>query len=147
MLQYLIDRPFRQAESRPGQWSRKGKDGARGADARQFRRGKTRAPGVWIRTVYLALLQFVDDSALLATSPAELQHMIDVIAEYCGLYRLSLNPRPGKTEVVEFMCEPSGFQYTVPTPSKDDPHARTPLRTSEGYRYLGWWMDLSLIHI
>ena len=141
MFQYLRDRPFRQPDLRPGLWSRKGKRPKAGADARQHRRGQPQPPGVWICTVYLALLQFVDDSALLATSPEELQHMIDVIAEYCALYRLSLNPKPGKTEVVEFMCEPSGFQYTVSTPTMADSGARTKLRVSEGYRYLGWWLD------
>ena len=67
--------------------------------------------------------------------------MIDVIAEYCAIYRLSLNPRPGKTEVVEFMCEPSTFRYTVLTPTDEDAHHRAVIRISPGYRYLGSWID------
>jgi hypothetical protein len=67
--------------------------------------------------------------------------MIDVITEYCAIYRLSLNPRPGKTEVVEFMCEDSGYDYTVATPTAAEPHHRTSLRLSQGYRYLGSWID------
>jgi hypothetical protein len=42
-----------------------------------------RAPGVWVGQTYLGLLQYVDDAVLLANSPEELQHMIDVIAKYC----------------------------------------------------------------
>ena len=136
MLDYLKARPFRQPDRHTGQTSH-----AVGAAASSHRRGPTRPPGLWIHTVYLALLQFVDDSALVATSPEELQHMIDVIAEYCSIYRLSLNPRPGKTEVVEFMCEPSGYQYTVSTPALGQPLCRTNLRVSLGYRYLGAWID------
>ena len=49
--------------------------------------------------------------------------------------------RPGKTEVVEFMCEPSGYQYSVATPSVEQPSLRTNLRISLGYRYLGAWID------
>ncbi len=43
-----------------------------------------RAPGVWVLTVWLALLQYVDDVALFASSPQELQHLITVIARYCA---------------------------------------------------------------
>ena len=136
MLEYLKARPFRQPDRHSTQHER----GA-GASARANRRGPPQPPGVWIHKVYLALLQFVDDSCLLATSPEELQHMINVIAEYCAIYRLSLNPRPGKTEVVEFMCEPSGYQYSVPSPSSENPSLRTNLRISLGYRYLGAWID------
>jgi hypothetical protein len=138
MIEYLKARPFRRPDRHAGQ-----QPAASGASARPHRRdgNSARSPGLWIHAVYLALLQFVDDSALVATSPEELQHMIDVIAEYCSIYRLSLNPRPGKTEVVEFMCEPSGYQYSVPTPTLGQPQGRTNLRISLGYRYLGAWID------
>jgi hypothetical protein len=136
MLEYLAARPYRGSDRWAGQQPH-----PKGASAAPHRRGTTRPPGVWLRKVYLALLQFVDDSVLLAASPQELQHMIDVIAEYCAMYRLSVNPRPGKTEVVEFMCEASGFEYTIATPTASDPRHRTSLRISPGYRYLGSWID------
>jgi len=137
MFEFLQEKPF--VDPAHGAASRRGLSGP---EASQHNRGSRRAsPGLWISTVYLALLQFVDDSALLATSPAELQFMIDRIAEYCAINRLSLNPKPGKTEVVEFMCEPSSFQYTVSTPTAADAGHRTKLRVSQGYRYLGWWLD------
>lgn len=41
---------------------------------------RTRAPGLWILTIWLALLQIVDDAVLLTTSQEELQHMMIVIA-------------------------------------------------------------------
>ena len=136
MLEYLKARPFR---SKDHHSSNRSPDPS--TSTQRQRRTDNRPPGVWIHSVYLALLQFVDDSCLLATSPEELQHMINVIAEYCSIYRLSLNPRPGKTEVVEFMCEPSGYQYSVATPSAEQPSLRTNLRISLGYRYLGAWID------
>ena len=67
--------------------------------------------------------------------------MIDIIASYCADNRLLLNAKPGKTEVIEFMCPPSGRSYTVAAPTKDDPLARAALRVSQGYPYLGWWLD------
>jgi hypothetical protein len=94
--------------------------------------------------VWLALLQFVDDAALLATSPQELQHMITVIARYCAKNLLLLNAKPGKTEVVEFMCPPTGYTYEVPSPTADSPGATTALSVSLTYPYLGWCMDVCL---
>ena len=137
MFDFLQAKPY--ADPSRGAASRQNLSGPEGAS---HNRGSRRAaPGLWISDVYLGLLQFVDDSALLATSPAELQFLIDRIAEYCALNRLSLNPKPGKTEVVEFMCEPSSFQYTVPTPTQDNANHRSKLRVNQGYRYLGWWLD------
>jgi len=102
---------------------------------------RTRAPGIWIKTVWLALLQFVDDAVLLASCALELQHMITVIARYCAINRLLLNAKPGKTEVIEFMSPPTGFGYKVLSPTKDDPLATAPVRVTTAYPYLGWLLD------
>ena len=76
----------------------------------------------------MAILQYVDDAVLLARSPEELQHMIDVIAQYCSKNRLTLNPKEGKTEIVEFLCAPSGMQYTVAALTKEDDKSTATIR-------------------
>ena len=131
MAEYLAARPFHQK--------------APSSSKRAKQRLKTlAAPGVWVGSTYLALLQYVDDAVLLARSPEELQHMINVIAEYCAENRLVLNPKEGKTEVVEFMCEPSGTNYDVASPkSIGDPH-RARIHVKQGYQYLGWYLDKEL---
>ena len=91
-----------------------------------------------IGNISVAILQNVDDAVLLARSPEELQHMIDVIAQYCSETRLTLNPKEGKTEIVEFLCAPSGMKYTVAAPSKEDEKSTAPIHVKSGYQYLGW---------
>ena len=126
MREYLMKHPFYppRAQRVPGGTNAKG-----------------RAPGVWVGNTYLGLLQYVDDAVLLATSPQELQHMIKVIAQYCFENRLTLNPKKGKTEIVEFMCPPSGASYTVPLPTRENPAATAIIGVVDGYPYLGWWLD------
>ena len=92
----------------------------------------------------MAILQYVDDAVLLARSPEELQHIIHVIAQYCAENRLTLNPKEGKTEIVEFLCVPSGKQYTVAAPTKEDKKTRATIHIKKGYQYLGWWLDSQL---
>ena len=72
--------------------------------------------------------------------------MINVIAQYCLENRLTLNPKEGKTEVVEFMCEPSRYTYTVPPPPmrSGGRGAPTHLHVKQGYQYLGFWLDAGL---
>ena len=103
-----------------------------------------RAPGVWVGQTYLGLLQYVDDAVLLANSPEELQHMIDVIAKYCQENRWTLNPKTGKTEVVEFLTPPSGFTYSISAPTSDNIKNRACIGVVQGYPYLGWWLDNAL---
>ena len=106
--------------------------------------GLNRAPGVWVGQTYLGLLQYVDDAVLLANSPEELQHMIDVIAKYCRENRWTLNPKTGKTEVVEFLTPPSGFTYSVSAPTRDNVKNRAGIGVVQGYPYLCWWLDNAL---
>ena len=102
--------------------------------------------GLHINGINLSIFQYVDDACLLAESPEELQHMINVLAQYCLENQLTLNPKEGKTEVVEFMCAPSGRAYTVPAPTsptgcrRDAAH----LHVKQGYQYLGFWLDSGL---
>ena len=102
--------------------------------------------GLHIGGINLSVFQYVDDACLLARSPEELQHMINVLAQYCLENRLTLNPKEGKTEVVEFMCAPSGRAYTVPPPPSPTGHRRdaAPLHVKQGYQYLGFWLDAGL---
>jgi hypothetical protein len=86
----------------------------------------------------------VDDAVLLANSPEELQHMIDVIAKYCQENRWTLNPKTGKTEVVKFLTPPSGFTYSVSAPTRDNIKNRACIGVVQGYPYLGWWLDNAL---
>jgi hypothetical protein len=97
-----------------------------------------------IGNISVAILQYVDDAVLLPRSPEELQHMIHVIAQYCSENRLTLNPREGKTEIVEFLCAPSGMQYTVVSPTKEDEKSTATIHVEKGYQYLGWWIDSHL---
>ena len=106
--------------------------------------GLARSPGIWVGQTYLGLLQYVDDAVLLANSPEELQHMINVLAKYCHENRLTLNPKTGKTEVVEFLTPPSGYQYSVMAPTKDNPHIKANIGVVEVYPYLGWSLDKQL---
>ena len=131
MQEYLAARPFQQDASTAGQSAKR-------------QRTKGKAPGVRISKIYLPLLQYVDDAVLLARSPEELQHMINVIAEYCSENRLVLNPNEGKTEVVEFMCEASDFAYTVASPKHAGDMSRARIHVKQGYQYLGWWLDKEL---
>ena len=131
MQEYLAARPFQQDAPTAGQSAKR-------------QRTKGKAPGVRISKIYLPLLQYVDDAVLLARSPEELQHMINVIAEYCSENRLVLNPNEGKTEVVEFMCEASDFVYTVASPKHAGDMLRARIHVKQGYQYLGWWLDREL---
>ena len=129
MCEYLMKHPF---------YPPRDKRNTGGSNA------KGRAPGVWIGHTYLGLLQYVDDAVLLANSPQELQHMIKVIAQYCFENRLTLNPKAGKTEIVEFLCPPSGTSYSVPLPTRENPASTTDIGVVQGYPYLGWWLDKDL---
>ena len=135
MREYLAARPFQHrgpsAKTKPG------------SPHQRFRKGGP--PGIRIGNVSLAILQYVDDAVLLARSPEELQHMINVIAQYCSENRLTLNPKEGKTEVVEFLCAPSNTRYMVAAPTTDNPHLRAQIHVKKGYQYLGWWLDRQLL--
>ena len=131
MQEYLAARPFQQRAPVSSKHAKRP-------------RQQVKPPGVRIGGTYLALLQYVDDAVLLARSPEELQHMINVIAEYCSENRLTLNPKEGKTEVVEFMCHPSDFTYTVASPKSAGDQSRAQIHVKQGYQYLGWWLDKDL---
>ena len=127
----LMQHPYQDAHHRSKKWQNR-------ASYQGRQRTDHRPPGLRVGQIHIPLLQFVDDAVLLASSPGELQHMIDVVAAFCAKNRLTLNPLPGKTEVVEFLCPPSNTVYTVRAPTPSNPSARATLRVSEGYQYLGW---------
>lgn len=69
--------------------------------------------------------------------------MITVIANYYRINRLTLNPKKGKTEIVEFMFTPSGpsKEYKVSAPTRDNHLAPAAIGVVEGYPYLEWWLE------
>ena len=66
------------------------------------------------------------------------------VAKYCRENRWTLNPKTGKTEVVEFLTPPSGFTYSVSAPTRDNIKNRACIGVVQGYPYLGWWLDNAL---
>eukprot|EP00775_Hariotina_reticulata_P001794 gene1794-biopygen3235 len=87
------------------------------------------AVGVQLGPTLLQLLLYADDLALVASSPADLQQLLDSLAEFCQQYAMEVNVR--KTEVVEFRrprTRPTDWQWTF------EGHV---LPVSQQFRYLG----------
>ena len=58
--------------------------------------------GARLGNIYTGAPMYADDLALIATSPEELQGMLDIVQEYAQKWRYSL--RPGKSKVMVFGC-------------------------------------------
>ena len=56
--------------------------------------------GVWLHDGWIRALLYADDGALLASTPADLQRMLEVLKEYCSKWRMFVNNE--KTEIVVF---------------------------------------------
>eukprot|EP00775_Hariotina_reticulata_P007378 gene7378-biopygen9172 len=87
------------------------------------------AAGVQLGPTLLQLLLYADDLALVASSPAALQQLLDSLAGFCQQYAMEVNVR--KTEVVEFRrprTRPTDWQWTF---------AGHVLPVSQQFRYLG----------
>jgi hypothetical protein len=81
----------------------------------------------------LQLLLYADDLALLASSPEQLQQMLDALSAFCSQYDMEVNV--SKTEVVIFGRQryqgPAQFNFL----GRDG--ERLPVPRSSDFRYLG----------
>ena len=66
--------------------------------------------GVMLTSRRIPGLMFVDDLALLAVNPMDLQSALDVLHEYCLEWALSVNQN--KTKVLVFGNKPFSFTWT-----------------------------------
>ena len=58
--------------------------------------------GARLGNIYTGAPMYADDLALIATSPVELQTMLDIVQTYAQKWRYSLHP--GKTKIMVFGC-------------------------------------------
>ena len=102
--------------------------------------------GARLGNIYSGAPMYADDLALIATSPEELQGMLDIVQTYAQKWRYSLHP--GKTKIMVFGCRhppPSRWKLGSDTIEVVDQHlhlgifhsskgtiARTILQTSRG---------------
>jgi hypothetical protein len=88
---------------------------------------------------YAGVWQYADDVALVASSPPELQRMLDCLQQYCSGKGLTINLQ--KTKIVEFptSAQPAGtYQATAP-----EGH-HVPIHTVHSFPYLGVPLDAEL---
>jgi Reverse transcriptase (RNA-dependent DNA polymerase) len=86
---------------------------------------------VRLHDVYMSLLMYADDTAVLANSPQELQQLLDCIQQWCGEHGMTIHV--DKTEIVVFNTTAqilSGFGATW---SIDGKH----VKVSQHFKYLG----------
>ena len=93
--------------------------------------------GVRLGNEFLSALLYADDIVLTARSPEKLQGMINVVAEFCSKWRLSLNTQKSKV----FVVKPNGEKGTN-TPFK---FRGNDLEEVTEYKYLGVHFTNSLL--
>ena len=89
--------------------------------------------GVNIGNYILSILLFADDLALIASSEAELQEMLDCVYTWCKKWRLKVNC--DKTKIVDFRCNSSmqtDFQFK---------YGEDTIEKVAHYKYLGVIFD------
>lgn len=87
--------------------------------------------GPAIRGVYMSLLMYADDTAVLANSPAELQNLLDCIQHWCTDHGMTIHV--DKTEIVVFnttadMLTRLGTRWSI---------AGEHVKVSQSFKYLG----------
>jgi hypothetical protein len=99
----------------------------------QWLEERARECGVMLGGKLLKMLLYADDLALLASSPEELQQMLDALSAFCSHYDMEVNV--SKTEVVVFGRQryqgPAQFTFL----GRDG--VRSPVPRSSEFRYLG----------
>lgn len=94
---------------------------------------KTKMPqaGPSCGDVYMAMLMYADDTAVLANSPQELQQLLDCIQEWCSEHGMTIHV--DKTEIVVFNTTASTLLRLGGTWSIDGSH----VKVSQHFKYLG----------
>jgi hypothetical protein len=96
-----------------------------------------RCPDVGPTTVdglRVPILAFADDFVLLATSPYDLQRLLDVVAKWCAMVGMSMNPTKTVT-----MCFPE-----MPIPEPHPSYNGVALQIVSKFRYLGVHLSSSI---
>ena len=70
--------------------------------------------GIKIHDEYVPVLFYADDGALLASSPAELQKMLDTLRLYCAKWRIFVNVAKTKVIVFNHTVNRSTWSKTCP---------------------------------
>jgi hypothetical protein len=91
--------------------------------------------------LWLRLLQFADDVAILAAAPAEMQEMLDVVARWAERRHLDFSPK----SLAVLLSKPPGPEPELPTLHVGDvPLQWQPLQ--EPFRYLGVTTQAAMSH-
>jgi len=96
-----------------------------------------RCPDVGPTTVdglRVPILAYADDFVLLATSPKDLQRLLDVVAEWCAMVGMLVNPTKTVT-----MCFPE-----MPIPEPHPSYNGVALQIVSKFRYLGVYLSSSI---
>ena len=83
--------------------------------------------GIKIDDIFLSILLYADDIALIAPDESKLQQMLDVVTSWCSEWKLHSNvhfrnPSVQRSNFI-FTCSNSNIEYV------------------ESYKYLGLWFD------
>ena len=89
--------------------------------------------GIKIDDIFLSILLYADDIALIAPDELKLQQMLDVVTSWCSEWKLHINA--SKTQIVHFRnpsVQRSNFIFTC---------SNSNIEYVESYKYLGLWFD------